>query len=222
MSTIWKISWLCSALFASTLAANAQSRVGISFNLAPVYGYANTQRDLGLLDYKGQPLPAVISSQSTQMGYSLGIMGHYSWHPRWSLSTGVWMRYLRAERPTIQVPINIDVASYGYRGRNIQLPLLINYQLFTNRLRPYFSVGLLTNFRSKTYLEAGPDQEIAVVVGKRDITFLPTLGAGLRYRLNHHFSLVGQPTVKFVLPEYEYIRYRSYELSFQTQLLYTF
>ncbi len=49
------------------------------------------------------------------------------------------------------------------------------------------------------------------------------IGAGIAYRFSDHLSLVAQPTLQYnIRPKPSYVYYHDYQLSLQTQLLYSF
>jgi hypothetical protein len=202
----------------------AQGKFSLSISGAPTYSYLKAEQTILLPDYSnGNIIPVDFSSRTTGRGYTIGLMGRYSFRRKWSVSTGAWMNYNRTDVPSVETNtpgVNLTVGQT--RGRNVQVPVLVNFQSSTRRLSPYFSAGALLSFRSANYLNVGNDQEIRIKTGKHDVTIVPTVGVGVIYRMSNHLSLAVQPTFNYYLPQGTYSSYFSGQASLQTQLFYTF
>lgn len=201
----------------------AQGKLSLSISGAPTYNYLKAEQTLLLPSNNGATIPVDFSSRITGRGYTIGLMGRYSFRPKWSVSTGTWISYNRTDVPSVEINTpgaNLTVGQT--RGHNIQVPVLVNFQSSTRRLSPYFSAGALLSFRSANYLNVGNDQEIRIITGKHAVTVVPTIGVGAIYRISNHLSLAVQPTFNYYLPQGTYSSYFSGRASLQTQLFYTF
>ncbi|CAN5361484.1 hypothetical protein BH09BAC4_BH09BAC4_09820 [soil metagenome] len=202
-----------------------QNKFSYSISAAPIYTYIRTNSTINLPEFVGNSSTLTFMDVNTDIrqtgqGYSVGLMARYEFSTHFSISTGIRLNHYKANEATITT--NPDVTSSSNpqiiveanKRRNYQIPLLINYQSSTKRLSPYFSAGVLINFPYVTIYDGGtftrPNQKIELY---------PTLGAGILYRFNDHFSLIAQPTFSYILPSRTYISYQYYQLSLQTQLL---
>ncbi|QJD80805.1 outer membrane beta-barrel protein [Spirosoma rhododendri] len=202
----------------------AQGKFSLSVSGAPTYSYLKAKQTFLLPgNSNGNIIPVDVSSRITGRGYTVGVMGKYEFVPRWSVSTGVWMSYTRTDMPSVETNTpSVDFIVGQTRGRNVQVPVLVNFQSSTRRLSPYFSAGALLSFRSTNYLNIGNDQEIRIKTGKHAVTVVPTVGVGAIYRMSNHLSLAVQPTFNYYLPQGTYSSYFSGRASLQTQVFYTF
>lgn len=201
----------------------AQGKFSLSISGAPAYSYSNVRRDVLVLGIGGSPiLLPDFTTKTKGYGYTVGVMGKYEFVPRWSVSTGIWMSYNRTEPPAYQSNTPGDPLVGQSRSHHYQVPLLINFQSSARRLSPYFSAGVLLNFRSPTYLNIGNNQELSLRLDRNDITVVPTVGVGAIYRITNHLSLAVQPTFNYYLPQGTYSSYFSGRASLQTQVFYTF
>lgn len=196
-----------------------QSNLSLSLSAAPHYDFSSIKRTDYFPDSKsGVAIPVDWTSRQTGQGYSVGLMAHYAFPPRWSLSTGLWLNHTYYKAPVITTNPAVLISSGATRQRNYQIPLLVNYQSATRRLSPYFSAGTLFSFPAITFF-SGSDNPGKF--GNRRVRVVPAVAAGLHYRLNAHLSLSAQPMLSYYLPNSKEITYyNSYRLSVQTQLVY--
>ena len=221
---------IMSLLFISGSLVSAQSRFGVSFTAAPTYSYANATQTVylpaiyvpsspvGSID----PVPVEWSSRSHAWGYVVGGMLHYQLAPNWSASTGLWYNqsYTSGIDPLPYTTTPTQTHSYGF-----QAPLFVNYRLGDKRLAPYFSVGVLANFRQRTSAQYDFGSGLTDVTFRsgKAVTCRAVLGAGISYKLNPHLSLIAQPLLIWSFkPNGNYTQYLSYQLNGQTQLVYSF
>ena len=221
MKPVWSIiiGWILAFYYASPV--SGQSKFSLSASFAPIYTYHNVQYNQ-IFPSGTSYITESIITRSTGQGYSVGLLGRYSFSDHWSASAGLWMSYIHTNTPTIIAPPTVDYVSGPSHSRTYQIPVLINYQLSKRRLTPYFSAGAQLSFQATTFMDLGNGNELPLLLGRNKINVLPTVGAGILYHLTHQLALSGQPTISFDLPESSYAYYHSYRLSFQTQLLYTF
>ncbi|MVM35303.1 outer membrane beta-barrel protein [Spirosoma sp. HMF4905] len=200
-----------------------QSKFSFSISAAPGYTYSNTNATI-LLPDNSITIPVDVEYQQKGVGYSVGILARYELSTHFSVSTGIWLNHNHYNQPTISTnpdltlnPTGVQVVGESSTTRNYQIPVLVNYQSSTKRLSPYFSAGTYINFPyTKIYAEGTgtlPNQKIRIY---------PTLGAGIKYQLSNHLSLITQPTFTYLIPIRTYNSYQYYQLSLQTQLLYKF
>lgn len=202
-----------------------QSRFSVSFNIAPIYGHSAYKAILPLSIDPAYPTTEVIS-RSHSLGYSFGLLGHYNFSPKWSLSAGVWATSFLStdgEFSTNGTSVLISLPNhhpfrYGYR-----IPVLLNYQPSSKRISPYFSLGTSANFRQTSYVYIN-GQEIPIKTGKAIVNGPLIVGAGAIFNLKEHTSLVIQPLLEYNLKAKpsDYIYSHSYSLSLQVQLRHHF
>lgn len=223
MKTVFGIVVAFATMLLSAHTGFAQGKFSLSISGAPTYSYSNVRRDVLVLGIGGSPvLLPDFTTKTKGYGYTVGVMGRYEFVPRWSVSTGVWMSYNRTEPPNFPPNTPGDLLVGQSHSHHYQVPLLVNFQSSTRRLSPYFSAGVLLNFRSPTYLNIGNNQELSLRLDRNDITVVPTVGVGAIYRITNHLSLAVQPTFNYYLPQGTYSSYFSGRASLQTQVFYTF
>lgn len=202
-----------------------QSRFSLSLNIAPVYTRAASQAILPISIDPAYPTTEIIS-RTRSLGYSFGLMGHYSFSSKWSASLGVWATSF----PTIKGNFSMNGAdeavtfhtnhpfNYGYR-----IPVLLNYQASSKRISPYFSIGTSVNFRQTSYALVN-GQEIPVKAGKAITSGPLIVGAGAIFQLKAPLSLLIQPMLEHSVKAKpsNFIYSRSYTLSVQAQMRYRF
>lgn len=201
-----------------------QNKFSFSISAAPCYTYSNTTSTLQYPLGNSTILPVDVHYQQKGSGYSVGVLARYEFSAHFSVSSGIWLNHNHYNQPTINTnpdltlnPNGIQVVGGPSNTRNYQIPLLVNYQSSTKRLSPYFSAGTYINL---PYTKIFP--EGTTTVPNQKIRLYPTIGAGIKYQLSNHLSLVTQPTFTYLVPISTYISYQYYQLSLQTQLLYKF
>ncbi len=224
MKTVFGIVVMHGCLLLSAHGGFAQGKFSLSISGAPTYSYSNIRQNFIIVPGDGSAAIVLpnFATKTKGYGYTVGILGKYEFVPRWSVSTGVWMSYNRTNPPNLPPDIPTDLLVGQTRGRNVQVPVLVNFQSSIRRLSPYFSAGTLFSFRSPTYLNIGNGQEIRLETDKHRVTIVPTVGVGAIYRMSNHLSLSVQPTFNYYLPQGTYSSYFSGRASLQTQLFYTF
>ena len=203
--------------------AFGQSKLSVSISASPVYRYINTQYRTYLPDGKGgSPALYDVHARQNGNGYAMGLMAHYNFSNKWSLSTGLFLNQTKLDAPTITTNPDLTASPNGPQFlllsttvRSFQVPLSVNYRTSTKRLSPYLSVGALTSVYSVSIYEGGLKSQNTV----KEIRPNPTLGAGIDYRLNDHFSLIVQPTFVYFFPYGKFISHKSYQMGLQAQLL---
>lgn len=202
-----------------------QHKFSLSLSTAPTYQLLDSRSIITIPDVNGGPAsPVEIHTQRTGLGYLVGLMARYAFSDRFSVSTGLWSNRLHYRTPTIATtpdlttnPNNVQIIATASNTYAYQIPLLISYQLPGKRLSPYFSAGALITFPSVVSFEGGGTYRAA----NRKVYVYPTLGAGISYQLNAHFSIIAQPTFTYILPNGTFVSYSNYQIGVQTQLVYT-
>ena len=218
------LTYLLFIITTTTTTAVGQRKIALSLQVAPIYGHDDSQIRTGGLP--NQPPATQITAASNGLSYSVGLSLRYAFTPRWSLTSGLWATHtLTAKTNFVQdgVPYTFQ---YGYNhplSHAYKAPLLVNYQVTTHRLSPYVSLGATFNFRATSYVDlSGSGEYVALKVGK-PVVVIPYVGLGLVYQLSPHWSVLAQPAFQYNLqarPSYDY--YHSYQVSWQTQVMYRF
>jgi hypothetical protein len=224
MKTVVGIVTVFVMVLLSAHSSSAQDKFSLSISGAPAYSYSNIRQNFIIVPGDGSEAIVLPDFATKTKGYSytVGVMGKYEFVPRWSVATGVWMSYNRTNPPNLPPYVPADLLVGQSHQRNVQIPMLVNFQSSTRRLSPYFSAGALLSFRSPTYLNIGNGQEIRLIIDKHSVAVVPTIGVGAIYRMSNHLSLSVQPTFNYYLPQGTYSSYFSGRASLQTQLFYTF
>ena len=206
--------------------AFGQSKLSVSVSASPVYRYINTESSIYLPNEKGgSPTLYDVHARLNGKGYAIGLVAYYHFSSQWSLSTGLLFNQTKLEAPAITTNPDLTASPDGLQFqlftntvRSFQVPLMLNYRASAKRLSPYFSIGALTSVYSTNDLDdSGKSQNTVDKVRPQ-----PTLGAGIDYRLNNHFSLIVQPRFVYFLPYGKVISYKNYQMGLQVQLLYRF
>ncbi|WP_461069006.1 hypothetical protein [Spirosoma horti] len=219
------LAWLMLTLGKWINPALGQSRFSISVNVAPLYGHSAFNAVLPFSTDPAFPTTS-IASRSHTIGYSFGLMGHYGFSAKWSVSTGIWATSILSTKGDFNVNDDNSTISihnphpfqYGYR-----IPVLLNYRWTDKRVSPYLSVGTSANFRSTSYIYLN-GQEVPIKEGKAIRKGPLMVGAGAIFQVRERTSLVVQPMLEYSLnakpDNYDYSR--SYSLSVQAQFRYQF
>ncbi|WP_207507302.1 outer membrane beta-barrel protein [Telluribacter humicola] len=200
-NTVWKrfgvicalMCWLAIGL----PTARAQSKLSMSALLAPSYIKTSSYNDQG-----GR-------YRSHHTSLPLGAMLHYHFSDRWSASSGLLLEWTDDSRKE---------SNFISQSHYFSIPILLNYQTNQKRLSPYFSAG--TQLHNWKYWNYGvPGEEVGVNFGSRvqSVRIRLFLGAGLKYQLNEHLSLIIQPV--FTYEAKNWIGARTFQYSLQTQLV---
>ncbi|WP_338875756.1 hypothetical protein WBJ53_09025 [Spirosoma sp. SC4-14] len=197
-----------------------QHRFSVSVSAAPVYA----QTDLKVIGPVTTPgsQPIDIVEHAHGVGYSIGLLGHYNFTPKWSASAGLWATQTVSstiDLSTNGVDYTVNYANSRPFNYAYKAPVMINFRSSMKRLSPYFSAGASADFRATSYATIN-GTEVPLKFGKT-VTFTPLLGAGIIYGLSDRLSLLAQPMLQYNLdshPSYSY--YHSYQLSLQMQLKY--
>lgn len=204
--------------------AYGQHTFSVQTTLTPTLVRTSHNRTYLYPESDGQVVePVFLAGTVNAAGYSAGVTAHYTHAPGWSLSAGVWYSQtsLRLARPVAAGEVKTAV-----RSRTVRLPLLLNYQSSTQRLAPYFSLGLLLDFpmtsRVVVTRSDQPTQHLRLAVDKGPV-FQPMLGAGVRYQLNQRCAFALQPVWSYNLGRFGGSRTynSSYEVSVLTQVTYS-
>jgi hypothetical protein len=201
-TTVWKrvrvIGVFMSWLAVGSPAAKAQSKLSMSALVAPGYVRTASSNDQGgrnSAHYRSLPL---------------GAMLNYHFSNQWSGSSGLlleWQDKLSKE------------SNFISQSHYFSIPILFNFQSAQKRLSPYFSVGTqLQSWKYWNYGVSGED-EVGVNFGSRVqyVRVRLLLGAGLKYQLNEHLSLITQPV--FIYGTEKERSTRTFQYSLQTQLV---
>ncbi|MCK8496127.1 hypothetical protein M0L20_29945 [Spirosoma sp. RP8] len=189
----------------STTYLSAQSRISI----APTYWYnynSNSyQADVAFLGSNSR-----INVDEHNLTSSFGLSAHYQFAPKWDASVGAL--YYRGKANLIILSGQGERIPYTQEGW--QVPVLVNYQLTSSRLSPYFSIGAL--FAKSTTITSGS-------IGTSGL-----VGAGLSYRFSSALSLLLQPTASYsfnrpgINEVVQFSNFINYTLGVQTQLSWYF
>lgn len=213
-------------ILASTGVAFSQPKLSLSLQLAPTYAHGDSRVIFPFPDQATQLPTTELISVSNGLTYSVGVAARYGLTAKWSVSTGLWATHTvltKADYSQNGIQFTIRY-QYNHPFTNLyRAPLLIHYQSSTKRLSPYFSIGATFDFRGITYVDLSGNGELIPVKFGKALVVTPLVGAGLRYSLNKHLSLIAQPTLQYSVdphPTYSYFHF--YQLSLQTQLMYSF
>ncbi|MVM28998.1 outer membrane beta-barrel protein [Spirosoma sp. HMF4905] len=202
-----------------------QSRFSLAVSLGYAYGHSDSKQIAPIPDPIAQLPTTEIITSSHSSGYSFGLLARYAFSPKWSVNAGISAGQALSVKGYLSENGNKIPVNYTNTHRDefaYSVPLQINYQSSTKRLSPYFSVGASLGFRTKSYVDLGNGQEVAVKFGK-PVIITPGVGIGVIYRLSEHCSLIAQPGFSYNVqahPNYEY--YHAYSVGLNTQLMYTF
>ncbi|WP_461147158.1 hypothetical protein [Spirosoma pulveris] len=205
--------------------ALGQSRFSVSVSLAPVYGHSDSKAVFPFSTDPAYPTTTLVA-RSHGLGYSFGLMGHYNFSSKWSVSAGIWATANLSSKSDFELNNNrntIHIQSSHPFEYNYRIPVLLNYTWAIKRLSPYLSVGTSANFRSTSYAYVN-GQEIPIKVGKAIRNGPLMVGAGIIYQVRKNASLVVQPMLEYSLnaKSANYVYAHSYMLSLQAQLRYRF
>ena len=205
--------------------AFGQRTVSISATVAPTLVRTNYNRTYLYPDSDGQIVePIFLIGTVNAFGYLAGLGAHYTYAPGWSVAVGVW--YSQASMRQVR-PAAAGEGTTAVRNRTVRIPLLLSYQSSTQRLSPYFSLGLLLDFpfasRVVVTRSGQPTQRLRLTTDSGPV-FQPLLGAGGRYQLGHRCALIVQPTWAYNLGRFGGARTynSSYEVGVLTQVNYSF
>jgi hypothetical protein len=192
---------LMAFLLALVHTGQAQSRFSASVTAAP---------SLSRVTYRNND-----SKPFTQQGFQAGTVLHYHISEQWSVSSGLWLEWTRTPtRPWV-----VGSGLQSSTGHNFRFPLLLHYQVTARRLAPYLSGGLVLYKEKyeifKVTYPPDPSAELGFNVNQALRPHL-LLGAGLKYRLNEHLSLITQPV--FTYGADNFVGTRTFQYSLQTQL----
>ncbi len=204
------VAWALAALLLAVMhSGHAQSRFSASLTVAPSLTRVVHQDEADL----------ITRNPYKQLGYQLGTQLYYHFSDQWSVSSGLWLEWN-------QIPSKYYDAVPGSLAfersfhHNFQIPILLNYQTTTKRLAPYFSAGLVLHKAKYSYIVIRTTTGEETEHGSNFYSpILPRLllGAGIKYRLNEHLSLITQPVIMY---EVEKERgKRVFQYSLQTQLV---
>ncbi|GAB3496263.1 hypothetical protein GCM10027341_14770 [Spirosoma knui] len=203
--------------------AFGQKKVSVSVTAAPVFASTSYVRRYFYPNSDGQVVePIFINGRRWSTGFSAGVTVQYTYAPGWSVASGLWYGQLsvRQERLPIMGEGQSTVSS-----RAIRLPFLVNYRSSTQRLSPYFSLGVLVDFpfTSRVVVTRANEstQRLSLDSGKGPV-FQPLLSAGADYQLSSRYSLLVQPTWTYNMGRFggSATYNPSFELSLLTQLVY--
>lgn len=202
-----------------------QQTVSISATLSPTlsrtyynYRYLYPESDGQVVE------PVYLNGYRWSSGYSAGISVLYNYAPGWSVSSGIWFQQLslRQTRQPVAGP-----GSVSLHNRVIRFPLLLNYYSSTQRLSPYFSLGVFVDLPITSRVVVTRDGESTQYLRLKPTPrpiFHGFVGIGVRYKLNDRYTLMAQPAWVYKFGQlggattYD----TSFELSILTQLAYTF
>ncbi|QIP15457.1 PorT family protein [Spirosoma aureum] len=217
-------SFLC-LLLLQAVPSFGQEKLSISATVTPLYVHTAYNRLYLFPDSDGQVVePVYLPGPIGTVGYSAGLTGYYTYAPGWSVSAGIWYRYL----PTRVA--RLPIAGEGntvIRNRGIRIPLMINCRSSTKQLSPYYTLALLVDipFSSRVIAEREdlPTQKLRLNPDPGPI-FNAMIGAGAVYQIDANLALTAQPTLTYRLGRFggSHTDKRTYELGLQTQLIYTF
>lgn len=195
-----------------------QSKFSVSTSFAPFYNYVRSEQRLILSDENGNLVPYELSARSTGRTITPGLMIHYAFSPRWSVSTGIWASYNYAARTRVRTSPPLEEFIVGSsRFRHFESPLFINFRTSAKRLSPYFSIGALFEYPAAVQVEGFG----RVRFGRR-VEVAPMLSAGVDYRLTDRFRLTAQPTLIWRLPDSDVESLISYRVGMLVQAVYGF
>ena len=196
-----------------------QSKFSVSAVASPNFHYLNTKFTQILPDGSGAIKPFDVHVKQNGSGYSAGVAVNYRFSKQWSVATGILLNSVGYQEPTVSTnPNGVQFLTIASTERSFQVPLTINYRTSIKRLSPYLSAGALTSVHSVRIFE-GSSKSSNMIEKLRPH---PMLGVGLDYQLNHHISLIAQPTFVYFLPYEKAISYKNYQIGLQAQLLYKF
>ncbi|MBD2755633.1 outer membrane beta-barrel protein [Spirosoma sp. BT704] len=203
-----------------------QRNLSVSVTLSPTLAHTNYGNRYFYPESDGQVVePVYVNGSRWAFGPSVGLSVLYTYAPGWSVSSGIWFQQV-AIRQSRQ-PLAGE-GSVTLRKRVFRVPLLLNYYANQQRLSPYFSFGLLTDFPLTSRVlvtRAGEStQNLRLVPLNASPVFHLLLGAGIRYKLTDQYTFMAQPVWTYNFGQLGGSRTHdpSFELSLQTQLAYTF
>ena len=172
-----------------------QRTVSISVTLCPTFAHTNYSNRYLYPESDGQIVePVYLSGSRWAFGTSAGLSILYKYAPGWSVSSGIWFQQLALRQNRQPVAGNGNVT---LRNRALRVPLLLNYSSNQQRLSPYFSFGLLTDFplTSRVIVTRSGEstQYLRLISLNSGPTFHGLLGAGIRYKLTNRYTLTAQP-----------------------------
>lgn len=215
----------CVLLVFTSLPCTGQRSISVSATITPVYRYTNYGRLYLYPDSDGQVVePVFLNGPRWGSGYSAGVTARYTYAPGWSVGAGVWYQQIALRQAR---PASAGEGTTTLRNRTVRVPFFINYQSSTKRLSPYFSLGLLVDFpmTSRVLVDrSGQARQRLRLSTEGGPIFHALLGAGASYQLNRRYSVLVQPTGSYNLGRFggAATNFTSFELSLQTQVLYTF
>lgn len=220
-----RLRFLVAVLLFPAALAWSQPTLSIAPTLSPTFSHTVYNYRYFYPESDGQIVePVYISGSRWSTGFSAGLSILYNYTPGWSVSSGIWFQQqsLRQARQAIAGPGTVTV-----HNRVIRFPLLLNYYSSTQRLSPYFSLGVFVDLpiTSQVVVRRGdePTQYLRLLSLPRPI-FNGLLGAGARYKVNNRYTFMAQPTwtYKFGQLGGATTNDSAFELSLITQLAYTF
>ncbi len=202
-----------------------QGHFDVVVSAAPVFTHTRSASALYLPQPNGSLTNIQLRSYSHGVGYSLGVLGRYTFSHHWSASAGLWTTYVKTDGPFFEADalaaIEIETPGSVSHIRNYQIPVLVNYQFSRRRVSPYVSAGSVFSFRATTYYEGANGQEVGFVNSRKKVDVLPTIGIGAIFHATSRLGLVVQPTAQLALPQADYVYFHAYRLGVQGQVLYT-
>ncbi|QDK79276.1 PorT family protein [Spirosoma sp. KCTC 42546] len=220
-----KLTFLVALFFCSISQSLAQQTLSVSAMLSPTFSHTLYNYRYFYPESDGQIVePVYISGSRWSTGYSIGASVHYTYAPGWSVSSGIWFQQLSLRQARQAVA---GEGTVSLRNRVIRFPLLLNYYSSTQRLSPYFSVGLFVDLPITSrvvVMRTGESTQYLRLLSTPRPIFHGMLGAGIRYKLTSRYTLIAQPTwtYKFGQLGGASVNDSSVEFSLQTQVGYTF
>ncbi len=212
------------AVFTSTL-SRGQQKLSLSAPVSPTLSRIYYSYRFFYPESDGQVVePVYVNGVRWAGGYSAGASLLYTYAPGWSVSAGIWYQQLsiRQARQATAGEGTVTLSS-----RVVRLPLLLNYAPSRQRLSPCFTLGFFIDFPTSSRVVvtrgADPTQNLRLTTTSTPI-FHGLLGAGLQYKLTDRYTLMAQPVWSYKLGQFgDALTYnKSFELSLQTQVTYSF
>lgn len=221
--------YACFLLITFSTFAVGQGRFSLSATVSP------TLRRMDVTSHSYDSFPNGTSysynTKAEDQGGTVGLMAHYQFRPKWSVSSGLW--YNRSSG-------HLDFQSYKNGNayapeptrrtvlNTLQLPVLINFAPSNRRLSPYFSTGVVLSMNYRSAISPGYMNSETMFTHSSALRTNVLLGLGAHYRINANWALIVQPTALYRLNDLkpdtrqEFTHFRDWQVGVQAQLKYTF
>ncbi|MFD2569242.1 PorT family protein [Spirosoma soli] len=211
--------------FLTCFAAFGQKKLSLSATVAPAFTNISYNNRYFYPESDGQIVePVYLNGKKWATGFITGLTVQYTYAPGWSVATGVWYVQQTIRQPRLAAA---GEGTMSIRNRALRVPILLNYRSSTERLSPYFTIGLAIDFPFVTRVIADrsgePTQNLRLGTARSPL-FQPVFGAGAQYQLTPRYQLMLQPIWTYNLGRFSSTDSRnpSNELSLLAQITYSF